>query len=311
MSTISITTAFVQQFSTNIGMLLQQQGSRLRNAVQEQACFGMAATYMEQFGSVNPAKNLTRNADTPIMGVPQDRRWVYPNDYDWGALIDEEDRLRLLIDPAGPFTMAGMFALGRGMDDEIINGFFSDNMTGQTGATDVGHLAAFNSSSQVVGLTVGSTANCGMNVAKLRKAKQLLLAAEVDLDTEELFVGITSIQHDNLLNEMQAINLDYTNKPVLVEGRIMEFMGFKFIHTERIPGGGSYAGTLSASTEVSGAAYLCPCWAKSGVGLGMWKDATARVAERPDKRFSWQVYATGTYGATRLEEKRCIIIPCV
>ena len=308
---LDITTAFVQQYSTNIGMLLQQQGSRFRKAVKEQACFGMAATYIEQFGSVNPVKNLPRHADTPVTGTPQDRRWVYPNDYDWGDLIDEEDRLRLLIDPAGPYTMAGMFAMGRGIDDEIIDGFFNNNYSGQTGATNVGHLAAFGSSSQVVGLTVGSTANCGLTVAKLRAAKKLLIAAELDLDTEELFIGITATQHDNLLNEMQAINLDYTDKPVLVEGRILRFMGFNFIHSERIPGGASYAGSLSATTEVSGASYLCPCFAKSGVGLGLWKDAAARVAERPDKRFSWQVYVTGTFGATRLEEKRCVVIPCV
>ena len=68
---VQITTAFVQQYSTTVGMLLQQQGSRFRAHVREQACFGQAATYMEQFGKVNGVKNLARNSDTPIVGTPR------------------------------------------------------------------------------------------------------------------------------------------------------------------------------------------------------------------------------------------------
>ena len=91
---VQITTAFVQQYSTNIAMLLQQQGSRLRNTVTEQAFTGKAATFVEQFGSVSPVKNQARNSDTPITDVPQDRRWVYPLDYDWATLIDQQQRHR-------------------------------------------------------------------------------------------------------------------------------------------------------------------------------------------------------------------------
>ena len=58
---VQITTAFVQQYSTNVRMLLQQQGSRFRAHVREQACFGQAATYIEQFGKVSGVKNLARN----------------------------------------------------------------------------------------------------------------------------------------------------------------------------------------------------------------------------------------------------------
>ena len=52
---VNISTAFVQQYSTNIMMLLQQQGSRLRNAVQNYSFVGKAASMAEQFGSVTPS----------------------------------------------------------------------------------------------------------------------------------------------------------------------------------------------------------------------------------------------------------------
>jgi len=309
---VQITTAFVQQYSTNVGMLLQQQGSRFRAHVREQACFGQAATYVEQFGKVNGVKNLARNSDTPIVGTPQDRRWVYPSDYDWADLVDQEDKLRLLIDPTAPITLAGVYALGRNIDDEIINGIFGNCYDGQNGTNNLGHLCAYNSGSQVVSLATGSTAATGLNVAKLRAAKLLLMQSELDMDTDELWIGITAKQHDNLLNEIQVVNKDYNGEqPVLEDGMVKRFMGFNFLHTERIPGGLSYNGTLVPSTEVAGAAYLVPCWAKSGVGLGLWNDIKASVDKRPDKRNTWQVYCTGTFGATRIEELRTVAIPCV
>ncbi len=54
---VQVNTAFVQQYSTNIMMLLQQQGSRLRNAVQNYSFQGKAASMAEQFGSVTPVRN--------------------------------------------------------------------------------------------------------------------------------------------------------------------------------------------------------------------------------------------------------------
>lgn len=295
-----VTTAFVQQYSTNIAMLLQQQGSRLRGAAMEHGFVGKAATVVEQFGAVTPVKNLARHSDTPLISTPQDRRWVYPTDYDWADLIDSQDKLRMLIDPTGPYTQAGVMAMGRAMDDEIINGFFGTNNTGENGTTAVTFP-----SGQIVAANVGASANTGLNVAKLRAAKKLLMQAEVDIDNDQLFVAITAQQHDNLLNEVQAISLDYTDRPVLVEGRIRSFMGFNFIHSERIPGGPSYAGSVN-----TGGLYYVPCWAKSGLALGMWNDVQASVDKRPDKRNSWQVYVTATVGACRTEEKRCVQINC-
>lgn len=314
-----VTTAFVQQYSTNIAMLLQQEGSRLRGAVQEFAFYGKAASMMEQFGQVTPVRNQGRHTDTPLISTPQDKRWIYPNDYDWADLIDDQDRLRMLIDPAGPYTKAGVYALGRAMDDEIVSGLLNSNNTGENGTTTTGLLSAYNGGSQLVASTVGSTSASGLNVAKLRAAKRILLQAEVDIENDPLYMAITAKQHDDLLNEAQAINLDYTDKPVLVEGRIMRFMGFNFIHSERIPGGASFNTAINPAiatgttdgTYTTGSRWLVPFWAKSGMALGLWNDIQASVDRRPDKRNSWQVYVTGTVGGARTEEKRCGVIASV
>lgn len=315
---VNVSTAFVQQYSTNIMMLLQQQGSRLRGTVQQYSFTGKAASMAEQFGSVSPVRNQGRHSDTPLISTPQDKRWVYPNDYDWADLIDNQDRLRMLIDPAGPYTQAGVMAMGRAMDDEIIAGFFGSNNTGENGTSATGSLYAYNSNSQSVAATVGGSAATGLNIAKLRAAKRKLLEAEVDVDNDQLFAVISAKQHDDLLNEAQAVSLEYNNRPVLVDGKITSFMGFNFIHSERIPGAANFNTSInplvtSADSDGSysaGARWMVPVFAKSGLALGMWNDIQASVDRRADKRNSWQVYVTGTFGAARLEEKRCVIINC-
>lgn len=306
--------AFVQTYSTNVQMLLQQKGGRIRDAVTVEKFVGNAASAVEQFGVVTPAKNLARHSQTPIISTPQAKRWITPNDYDWADLIDKEDRLRMLIDPEGPYTMNARNAMARAEDEEFGTSIFNNNLTGQNGTT----LTPF-AASQIIAVNVGtSAATAGMNIAKLRAAKKLFLAAGVDVDNEPLFAGITSIDHDNLLNEAQAISLDYNDKPVLVDGRIKAFMGFTFIQFEFIdavsyPQSGAQSVTTanSNSSLVASTGFrLVPFWAKSYVKLGMWNDIETSVDKRPDLRNSVQVYVTGTFGVTRLQEKGVVQAIC-
>lgn len=314
----NVSTAFVQQYATNVQMLLQQQGSRLRNSVVNMKFQGKAASMAEQFGSVSPVRNQSRHSDTPLISTPQDKRWIYPNDYDWADLIDNQDKLRMLIDPTSSYAMAGAWAMGRAIDDEIISGILNSNNTGENGTSATGTLYAFNSNSQSVAAATGASSATGLNIAKLRKAKQILLSAEVDVDNDQLFCVITAKQHDDLLNEAQAISLDYNTKPVLVDGRITQFMGFNFIHSERIPGGANFNTAInpaiaSGSSDgqfTAGSRYLVPFYAKSGVALGVWNDITTSIDRRSDKRNSYQVYVTGTFGGARMEEKKVGLINC-
>lgn len=314
----NVSTAFVQQYSTNVMMLLQQQGSKLRGAVQNMRFQGKAASVAEQFGSVSPVRNQSRHSDTPLISTPQDKRWMYPNDYDWADLVDSQDKLRMLIDPTSSYAMAGAWAMGRAIDDEILSGFFSSNNTGENGTSATGTLYSFNSNSQSVAATVGASAATGLNIAKLRRAKRILMEGLVDVDNDQLFAVISAKQHDDLLNEAQAISLDYNSTPVLVDGKISSFMGINFILSERIPGASGWNAAINPSVTSAdsdgsyqaGSRWMVPVFAKSGMAMGLWNDVTTSIDRRPDKRNSYQVYVTGTFGATRLEEKRCVIINC-
>lgn len=295
----AVPTHFVQQYTQNVMMLLQQKGGKLASSVTQQSFTGKGAKAVEQVGPVSPVKNLGRHSDTPLISTPSDARWVFPNDYDWADLIDTQDKLRMLIDPLGPYTQNGVNAMRRAQDEEILMAFFANANTGENGTVSTAFPAG-----QQVGVNVGGT-NSNLNVAKLRAARRLLMAAGVDLEAESIYCAITASDHDALLNEIQIASLDFNSQPVMVDGQVRRFLGINFIPVE-------FSDTTSypqaSAALVSGGVRSVPVWVPSGVQLGMWNDVTVSVDKRPDKRNSVQTYITTTVGATRIEEKRVVQI---
>jgi hypothetical protein len=301
-----VPTHFVETYSTNVQMLLQAQGGKLADCVMQGSHTGMAASPVDQVGFVKAEKKVTRHDDTPLISTPADRRWVEPVDYRWADLIDSQDRLRLLIDPTSAYTMNGVNALRRSQDDEIITAFYATAKTGQKTTTAT---AAFNSTTNSVGPTVGSTGNTGMNVAKIKRARKQFRAAHVDLESEDMYILLTAEEEEDLLAETQVINLDYNSLPVLMDGRITRFLGFNIKYME-FTNAAFYDGAVNMSDGGGTPINYVPAWCKSGMHLGTWNDVFVRVGERPDKDYSTQVYVRGTYGATRLEEGKVRRIDC-
>lgn len=300
----AVPTHFVQAYTTNVEMLLQQTGGKLLATVSQGSYTGKGAKAVEQIGAVKPVKNLSRHSDTPLISTPADARWVFPNDYEWADLIDDQDRLRMLIDPQSAYVMNAVNSMRRAQDDEILQSFYAASATGENGTSSTAFPAG-----QIVGVNVGG-ANSNLNVAKLRASKRLFMAAGVDLEHEMLFAAITSADHDGLLNEIQVTSLDYNNKPTLVEGRVTSFMGFNFKAIEFTDISAYDAGdpTKTATPLVVGATRLVPTWSTGAIHLGMWNDVTTRVDTRPDKRYATQCYAKTTVGATRTQEKKVVQI---
>jgi hypothetical protein len=146
----------------------------------------------------------------------------------------------------------------------------------------------------LVKLAVGGT---GMTVAKLRQARRILMTNEVDVAMDPLYIAVTAVQMDNLLGTTEVTSSDYNTVKALVQGNVDTFLGFKFVHCERLGVDGS-------------GDRRCIAWAKSGMHLGMWNDITTKISERADKSYATQVYVKGTFGATRTEEKKVVEIIC-
>src|SRR5262245_62205782 len=131
---VQITTAFVEAYKSNVYHLVQQKGSRLRRAVRVESVTGKNA-FFEQIGQTAARQRTSRHSDTPRMDTPHLRRRVSLLDFDWADLIDQEDQVRLLIDPASPYAQAASWAMGRAMDDEIIRAADGVAFTGESGGT--------------------------------------------------------------------------------------------------------------------------------------------------------------------------------
>lgn len=292
---MSETTQYVQQFSMNVDLLLQQVGSKLRGKVATGTHVGKQASPVEQYGEVAATQRTTRNAPIVLSTVPSYRRWVFPKDFDFATAIDNADKLRSLVDPKGPYTEAAVAALGRQIDDEIVAAFFGDAKTGEAAGT----TTSFPAGNQVA-YNYGAGAATGLTIAKLKRAKKILMANELDLDANPVFFAITAAQHEDLLNEVQVISKDFNTAGAVIEsGMIRSILGMTAVHTERLVTDGTYR--------------RVPVWTPKGMHLGLWQDIQTTITQRNDLAGSphpWQIYVCGTFGATRLDEEKVIEIKC-
>ena len=191
-----ITTAFSQQFSTNVQLLSQQKGSLLRNAVSEESIVGEKA-FFDQIGSATAQKRTTRHGDTPLSDTPHSRRMVTMDHYEYA---DDPDKVQMLIDPTSTYANAAAFAIGRAMDDSIIDAALGSASTGKSGSTSTALPAGQK-------VAVGSPA-AGLTIAKLVEAKKILDQNSVDPSIKR-YIAVHPEQVEDLLNSTTVTSSDF------------------------------------------------------------------------------------------------------
>jgi len=282
---VQITTAFVEQYKSNVFHLAQQKGSKLRDAVRTESIVGKSH-FFERIGSTAAVKRTSRHADTPRVDTPHSRRKVTMDDYDWADLIDDSDKVRLLISPQSEYAKAGAYAMGRTMDDVIIAAATGNAFGGVSGGSTIALPAGQK-------IAHGST---GLTIAKLISAKEKLDAANVDPDEARVLV-CSAKQISDLLGTTQITSADFNSVKALVQGDIDTFMGFKFIRSERL------------GTDSNGNRQVL-AFTNTSIGLALGKDIQTKISERADKNYSTQVYLCMTIGATRVEDEKVVEIAC-
>jgi hypothetical protein len=283
----SVTTAFVQQYRGNVLILSQQKGSRLRRAVRDDGDIVGKNVYFDRIGATAATKVTTRHADTPLANTPHSRRRGSLVDYDWGDLIDKLDKVKMLASLESPYAINGGNAMGRAMDDEIIEALGGNAFEGEDGSS----IIALPAEQKIV---AGAT---GLTIAKLRSAKEILDLSDVDPD-EPRYIVVTPKQITNLLATTEVTSSDFNTVKALVAGQVNTFLGFEFIVSNRLK--------LDASGD-----RLCYVWARSGVGLGIGAEIMTDISKRNDKRNATQVYICMSLGATRVEDAKVVEIASV
>lgn len=291
-----------QQYSTNVGLLLQQRDSKFGPYVMTGTHAGEQASPVDQVGSVEMQSVTGRFQTKTRTDAAVDRRWVSPSDFDLQQLVDKFDKLKMLSDPKNAYVQNTVAAVNRKKDEVIIDAFFGTSLTGKTGTTSTTFPTS--TSTNVVGVSTGGTTS-NINVAKIKKAIELLLTNNVDLDVEQVACAIGPKQNTALLNEIEVISSDFSpaERPTIdSKGRVMSFLGINFVHTNRLDLG---------TDDAAGSSRGIPLWCKSGMHLGLWQDAVYDVREAKEfKGNPWEVYAHMSLGATRIEEGKVIRIWC-
>ena len=278
-----ITTAFVEQYSSNVQMLSQQKGSLLRDKVRLESVTGKNA-FFDQIGSVTATVRSTRHSDTPQADTPHSRRRVSLVDYEFADLVDDLDKVRMLVDPTSSYAQAAAYAMGRAMDDAII--------TAATGSADTG-VAGGTAVALPAGQIIAETGTTGMTIAKLREAKEIIDLADVDPSLPRHII-VSPKQISDLLGTTEVSSSDFNTVKALAQGDINTFLGFNFVVSNR----------LAVASQIRD----CIAFVGDGIALAVGKDSTARIDERSDKGYATQVYYSAAFGATRMEEEKVVKI---
>ena len=116
---VQITTAFVDQFKSNIMLLSQMKESKLRGCCRMEDMTG-DTMFVERIGPTSMQPKNVRHGNTPQIDTPHSRRKLTVEDYNWADLIDNTDKLKMLIDPESTYAQNAVMAANRQIDDDII-----------------------------------------------------------------------------------------------------------------------------------------------------------------------------------------------
>lgn len=281
-----ITEAFRQAFSDNFMHVAQQMDSRFEPCVTIESGIAGMSKSVNRLGKRSAQRRLTRHGDTPINDQPHSTRYVDLYDWEDGDMVDDQDKIRTLIDPTSDYVKAMVSSMNRAKDSEIIAALNGNSRS------STGNIVLPSAQKILVAAT-------GLTKAKIIAAKKLFRAAEADEENgEELFLGYSATALADVLADTQLSSADYLAGQMLQSGSLKgKWMGFTWVPSEQF-------------AKVSTTRFLC-AWAKSGVVLGKGEDVTTRVGEDPGKGFNVRIYAKQSLGAVRVEEEKVVEIQCL
>jgi hypothetical protein len=285
---------YTTQFDQNWRHLVQQKNSRLREYVTLDSITGKEKTY-NQLDTAAMQLITSRSGETRISDQATAKRWIRPRAYDTAKLFDEFDEQLLgeVVLPTSPVVQSHAAAYARTADQVIIEALGGTAFTGETGVTPTALPGGQKVAVDYV--EVGAAANSGLTIAKLRAAKFILDANEVD-EEEERIIVVSAKQLQDLLRTTEITSADYNSVKALVDGTVNTFMGFKFRKTQLL--------SLNSSDV-----RFCYVYVKSGITLAE-RGLKTHMDIRTDKSHSLQIRSVASLGATRMEEKKVVEVAC-
>jgi len=287
-----ITTYYETEYSKNWEMLAQQTDSRLGAAVTPTTITGKRRKFNQlDVGSMTEV--TTRKGDTPDGDSTGVAYWLYRRKFERVIVFDEDDEMQLgTISLPDSDEVASMTAASnRTKDDVVIQSFDATRYIGENGTTSDTFLSAMSIAVDYV--ASGSTANSGLTLAKIARAKKLLDEQEVE-DGERYFVHSAQQLQDMLLIDKMTSE-DYASVKALVQGEMKMFLGFKFVRSERL--------TRNTSTDVR----TCFAWHKSAIKFADG-GRNVHMDVLPSRRHCKQIRGVYRCGSVRTQNEKVVRI---
>ncbi len=288
----TITTAFKQQFHDTFIHALQQRDSRFQAAVSDRGMISGSSFTTNNIGLVEAKEVTGRYQDKQAQDVSHETRIAAMVDWDVGPLVvDGFDLPKLVADPTYKYVELAVAAVNRRKDRVIYRALLDASLSRTVEGGTLSN-ATIPAGQQIA---AGGT---GFTLAKALQAVQLFRANEADaMNGEELYIAYNGVMVRQILSNTTLTSADFMAVQMLQTGQIAKnWMGFTWIPYELLD-------VPAANTARTVA------WCKSAVQFGTGIDPGTDVRENKNKRgHPTEVYAWGSFGATRQDERKVVQI---
>lgn len=280
----SIDNALITEFSDMVHHEAQQMQSRLKPYLNIKQMSGDIFAY-DGLGRVEAREVSGRNVAATFDDITHNRRKISRRRFVVNLPIDASDVRGALLNPESEYAKSVAAAMMRQYDRVAYEAAFANVLTGRDFDTTV----TFASDG---GNTV--TATAGLTYDKLLEIRQNFYDEDVGIDdNEQIFLTITGKEHTALMGEEELISGDFSRDFVVENGRIAKALGMNLVMFA--------GGVTSPILTVSGGTRSLLAASSRGICLGVSKEMSIKIEDRPDYIETKQVQVVMEVGAVRTE----------
>lgn len=285
--------SFNQAYARTVQSLYQSDPDQVRDSVRVEMVEGKSLN-VERLSGVNMTQITARHQDTPFTPMTFSRRRLTILDYAASELIDQLDRVKMIISPQNDITQGFVKAWHRRTARTVL-------------AAALGNASAIDASETASNIALPASqaiANGGTNMtmAKVRQARRLLMNAGVP--GQDLYAAVSAFAIEKLLSDTTVTSSDFSSLNALASGTIppgATWMGFKWIVIpDADPDDSSQTASAASILPKSGNIRSCVFYHKNALVLGIGKDFSAEVDALPTKLNSTQILVKTALGAVRV-----------
>ena len=242
----------------------------------------------DRFGRVRAQEAETRSPTIEFSDTDFTRRQIAKRVFYVPVPLYEEDVNNMLADPQSPIIQACIAELNRVKDRIVTEAAIGDVKTGKGFETTV-------SFANDDGLTVDATA--GVTYDKALELRQNF--KQRDVRSTKIGFLMSEQEEESLMKETELTSGDFTRfKPVdsgsMIQGLGMDFVTFGSGPIDNDP-------ILDVTSSIRSNIAIARTDTSSGVVMGISKDITVQVQERPDLLNTKQIVVSMSMGAVRSE----------